>query len=401
MPRPYDLRVVATQATGYALRWDDPHPAREYRVELVVRAASGAVSHPFELASGIPGHERYLDIQRSIPGLAPLECYDLEFRVIPMDGSASGTVTSLALPACTNAGSSISSFPTVAQEPPEPLGVFVVRSSATQGYEVRWEDEQVERPERYRVDMRLQHVNGFDAGYVELGDLAGDETWLDIQPRLPGAEPSMCYNATFRVTRINEGRDDGFGERTHQVCIGNDGNISGFPTVTQTGFGPPPAPPADVRVVRHGDGWQIEWRDISDDEDLFDPGVLLSDANGNSGGGIELPPQRANSTMIELPSRVTTFPQPAPGCYRAWILVFAVAADGATSLPGNTYAQACIDDRMLVTFGALPETGDGGARGRGAPFGAAVVGLAIVGVVFVCGGWGVRRVVMHGDESVR
>jgi len=279
------------------------------------------------------------------------------------------------------------------EEPPPPLGVFVVLSTRASGYEVRWEDEADDRPERYRVDMRLQHVNGFDAGYVVLGDLAGDETWLDIQPRLPGAEPSTCYNATFRVTHVNDGRDDGFGEHAYQVCIGDDGNISGFVGPPPNGFGPPPAPPTDVRVVRDGDGWQIEWRDVSDNEALFDPGVLLSDANGNSGGGIDLPPQRANSTMIELPRRVTSDPPPAPGCYRAWILVFAVAADGATSLPGNTYAQACIDDQRLVTFGALPDTGDGGVQGGGAPFTGAIVAMAIAGALCASAGVRVRRAV--------
>lgn len=279
------------------------------------------------------------------------------------------------------------------EEPPPPLGVFILSSTFTNGYEVRWEDEADERPDRYRVDMRLQHVNGFDAGYVELGNVASDETWLDIQPRLPGAEPSMCYNATFRVTRINAGRDDGFGEHAYQVCIGDDGNISSFPGLKPDGFGPPPAPPADVRVVRDGDGWRIKWRDVSDNEALFDPGVIIfDDEEGYTVAAIELPPQRANTTVFELPRRVTSEPPPPPGCYRAWVVVFAIAADGATSLPGNTYAQACLDDQRLLTFGALPDTGDGGASGDGARFGGAILGLAIAGAVCASVGARVRRV---------
>jgi hypothetical protein len=247
--------------------------------------------------------------------------------------------------------------------PPAPLGVHLGPGTGGAA-ELTW-DDRGPTPSRYSLDELLEPADGADpANEYRLAVVLSGVNSYALPRELPGVLPGRCYTLRFTVTaQYDSVTPDRTGSVGQAACgvpesrpFANDGHTEYVGAPFQAPL-PPPAPPSDVRLVRDGAGWQLEWRDNSSDEAQFQPGVIIVGENGGAIASVTLPPLRRDTTVLELPQRITSDPPPAPGCYIAKLYVFAVGLDGGTTLPGNAEAPICVEGTLI----RFPDAGDGTA----------------------------------------
>jgi len=254
-----------------------------------------------------------------------------------------------------------------AQEPPPaPLGV---RLAAAPGDRVGlvW-DDRGPKPDEYVVHAVLFPVDDrLDGAEYDLASLAGNATELLLPRELPHVPPGRCFSATFIVTaRYHDGRTpERSGSAGQSVCGGADGHTEyvGAPMHDPL---PAPPPPSDVRIVRDNlGGYRITWRYDGANPARFDQGIAIVHPNGELVAPIVLPSVPGSARSIALPAELDAAVEST--CYGAIVRVFAVAIDGATTLPGNSATPICIDGHRIRFPEAaitLPDTGSGGGRHR-------------------------------------
>ncbi len=266
---------------------------------------------------------------------------------------------------------------------PVPVGPLKLEQTAPGAYRLSGAGMAPAAP--YRVAARVWAI-GTDHGVViDLGQFDDDRFAIDLPLPLSGMTQAGCYHVAFSAAPDPKGGgppEPSISLQTH-ACIG-DGGLVTFPAYDGV-QSPPPAAPSDVRVVPLGDDWEIAWRDNSDDEIAFDPGVLLFDrpwspvsSDATLLGAIDIPEVAADWTLAGGLNSWFAPQEPREyTCGYALVLVFAVGGD-APSLPGNTTVPACFGAGRI----AFPETGQGGAiavpPGRAT---SAATLLAAVGIV--------------------
>ncbi len=237
--------------------------------------------------------------------------------------------------------------------PPIPLGVRLVLEAG--GVRVLWDDKGP-APDAYSVRVALVPVDGQDAGaQYELAMLPAGASGWSLQRELSGILPGRCYSAVFSVTaQYNGGRmPERAGAVAQAVCGAFDGRVQyvGAPLHAPL---PAPAPPSDVRIEPdNGGGYRIAWQYVGA-PGRFDAGIAIVNPNGELVAPIVLPSSPGSARSVALPRELNTVI--ASTCYAAIARVFAVAADGSVTLPGNSATPICVHGAGI----RFPEAGSGG-----------------------------------------
>lgn len=118
----------------------------------------------------------------------------------------------------------------------------------------------------------------------------------------------------------------------------------------------PPAPASDLRVVARNGGWSLTWKDNSDNEATFQPGILVLNESGTIVNSVDMAAVGENVTSAPIRDSLNPSDPPFPaGCYRALLLVFAKGTDGAVTWPGNAYTRICTQGQ----YWSFPDAGSG------------------------------------------
>ena len=281
-----------------------------------------------------------------------------------------------------------------AQEPPASVTLDLTHH-APGGYRLEVRGAGAIAP--YEVAALVSRIGSDQGVVVPIAWTDGeDELLIDLSLPLSGMSEIGCYVVRFFVRPADEAKpgpaDGDTADAATQLdaygCVDASGRTT-FPGVDAT-FSPPPAPPSDVRIVDDGAGaYRIAWRDNSDDEIAFDPGILLFDKPWGEGGtalaGIDIPLVPANTNSAESVGFFFIPTEPIERrCGYALVLVFAVGADAVSPWPGNTTVPACFG-RGYIT---LPATGSGPTASRR---GIVPVLLALAGLALAGAGLFVRR----------
>jgi hypothetical protein len=242
---------------------------------------------------------------------------------------------------------------------------------------------------------------GSDNGVV-IPIAQSDEDQFAVALPLPlvGLRDEGCYHVGFFVRpqgQTKPGLEDAGARLDTRACIDAAGVVTfpAFDGVTS----PPPAPPSDVRLVRNGDGWSIEWRDNSEDEVSFDPGMILMDKPWAEGGSaiasLDLPEVQRNDTGIGSIGFLFAPDGPTPPvCGYALVLVFAIGPDSPSIWPGNTTVPACFGYGTI----SFPDAGVGG--GADGSLGHRAV-LMLVGACCIAAGVALRVLHRRPDSHMR
>lgn len=165
---------------------------------------------------------------------------------------------------------------------------------------------------------------------------------LRDHPPLPGRKlvPSGCYMIEFTGWMIRDGVLGTQLARSLPLCTDGEGN-STLPTLADPNA-PPPAPASDVRIVRDGASWYVEWRDNSSDEMAFPVLFVLSDGAGDFVRRFDTK-ARMNATSVLVPrQRFSELPEGS--CFSLHVWVFAERFDKAHG-PGRQRGRARVCER--------------------------------------------------------
>jgi hypothetical protein len=398
-------------ATGARLSWTYAGPPvdRWYvRLRTVPADASGTPQED-ELADLDARDEPWLDLQPWLPGVKAGRCYEATFLVYPLlvGQTSAGAPGELTREFCADADGAVRFAFAPAPEPP--LGV-TLRFTADGAAQLAWDDTGPP-PDRHGVDVLIVPVDGLEAGAeYDLGVFAPAVTTFVLPNELPGVLPGRCYQARFFVTaQYDDGRTPERSGSVGQAVCGRAASAPAAHDERSEYIGAPlhdplPAPPpaSAVRIERDGNGgYRLAWRYDAADPGRFDQGIQIVNPNGEFVAPMVLPSVPGNARSVALPRALST--PVAAGCYGAIARIFAVAIDGAVTLPANTATAICFDAGGRISFPdigvALPDTGagpSGGVHIRAARSLATVVSAAGA-ILMIAGAFG-RRLRTHDDR---
>jgi hypothetical protein len=350
---PSDVRVVVDGMGRFRLEWRDNSGGAapfEARVEILdangasLYAIDGAAEDAHQASAYIYGQTRALDEG----------CYTSRLSVTALASAGRRSAPAVAEASVCVDGEGTLSFPDAGEPaylPAAPTGLRVV-SDPVAGPVLVWRDNSNDET-YFDAVMRVVAESGDEVlARIDIAFTGANVTTTKLPPTLnltflkiaPG-----CYGAMIEVhARGVDGAESHPAEASEAICFDERGAMT-FPDAPAPGA--PPSSPDDVRLVTDGAGWyRIAWNDNSSDEAHFDAEVRF-EAGGAWVGTMALAPIAANATSAMMPRNDSAFGRNA--CYLAILRVFAVGADGATSLPAEHRETACIDGVGGITLPAL------------------------------------------------